>query len=271
MAGRGRPSRSRPSPGPARPGRWSNPLAPRHVILGHAAALATRRRLDTLVAARLATGWVPVDGRPAGAPHVPPTPLAPDLVVQISSLLEALGRLWAACHLFRRQARRFGVGTPAARLARAQRERRLGALAEQAGDRAAAIPHARLALASCARVGVTRRLRRLHAAAGREPARQPAPRGFATASRACTPPADSTRLWAATERSWVGGHPARPDTRRKTMNGRVQIVGRLPVALSRRVRAAAKRQQVTLNQWLINALTYAVGGPRRRAERTDAP
>ena len=54
------------------------------------------------------------------------------------------------------------------------------------------------------------------------------------------------------------------------MKGRVQIVGRLPVALSRRVRAAAKRQQVTLNQLLIDALTHAVGGPRRLAERTDA-
>jgi len=46
------------------------------------------------------------------------------------------------------------------------------------------------------------------------------------------------------------------------MKGRVQIVGRLPVALSRRVRAAAKRRKVTLNTFLIEALTQAVDSPR---------
>ena len=39
------------------------------------------------------------------------------------------------------------------------------------------------------------------------------------------------------------------------MNPRLQIVGRLPVDLSRRVRAAATRQQVSLHTFLIEALT----------------
>jgi predicted HicB family RNase H-like nuclease len=42
------------------------------------------------------------------------------------------------------------------------------------------------------------------------------------------------------------------------MKGRVQIVGRLPVELNRRVRAAAKRQKVSLNAFLIDALARAV-------------
>ena len=46
------------------------------------------------------------------------------------------------------------------------------------------------------------------------------------------------------------------------MTPRIQIVGRLPVELSRRVRAAAKRQHVSLNTFLITALTLAVAGPR---------
>ena len=43
---------------------------------------------------------------------------------------------------------------------------------------------------------------------------------------------------------------------------RVQIVGRIPAELSRRVRAMAKRRKVTLNQLVIDALTQAVGGVR---------
>ena len=43
---------------------------------------------------------------------------------------------------------------------------------------------------------------------------------------------------------------------------RVQIVGRIPAELSRRVRGAAKRQKVSLNAFLIEALTQAVTGPR---------
>ena len=43
---------------------------------------------------------------------------------------------------------------------------------------------------------------------------------------------------------------------------RIQIVGRIPAELSRRVRARAKRRKLTLNAFLIDALTQAVGGVR---------
>jgi predicted HicB family RNase H-like nuclease len=46
------------------------------------------------------------------------------------------------------------------------------------------------------------------------------------------------------------------------MNGRIQIVGRLPVELNRRVRTAAKRRNVSLNTFLIEALTRALGSNR---------
>ncbi len=46
------------------------------------------------------------------------------------------------------------------------------------------------------------------------------------------------------------------------MTGRVQIVGRLPVELSRRVRVAATRRKVSLNAFLIEALTQALGSRR---------
>ena len=56
------------------------------------------------------------------------------------------------------------------------------------------------------------------------------------------------------------------------MNARIQIVGRLPVELSRRVRAAAKRQKVSVNTFLIDALTHAVAAapptPRRVLPKT---
>ena len=42
------------------------------------------------------------------------------------------------------------------------------------------------------------------------------------------------------------------------MTPRIQIVGRLPVALSRRVRAVAVQQQVSLNTFLILALTACI-------------
>ena len=271
------------------------PGALRRVILGRAAALAARQRVDTRIAARLAAGWVPVDRPRADAPGIPPTPVPPDLGLQIGSLLEALargrhalgaadpsGQLWAACQVFRHQAWRFGVGAPGARVARARQERRLGELAEQAGDRAAAILHDRAALASHAGVGVTRRLARLapHGPTAARPAptrpasdrgpraRAQRPRGFASASPAGPPPADSTGLVAARERSCVSEHPARPHTRRHAMKGRIQIVGRLPVALNRRVRAAAKRRKVSLNAFLIEALTQALG-PRRVADAKE--
>src|SRR5713226_3206038 len=56
------------------------PGALRRVILGRAAALATRQRVDLRIATRLAAGWVPVDG----GPGTPRDPLPPDLVLQIS-------------------------------------------------------------------------------------------------------------------------------------------------------------------------------------------
>ena len=43
---------------------------------------------------------------------------------------------------------------------------------------------------------------------------------------------------------------------------RVQIVGRIPGDVSRRVRAAAKRRTLIFTALLIKALTQAVGGPR---------
>lgn len=54
------------------------------------------------------------------------------------------------------------------------------------------------------------------------------------------------------------------------MTPRIQIVGRLPVELNRRVRAAAARQKVSLNTFLIEALTHVVAPPRRVAESKEA-
>ena len=149
-----------------------------------------------------------------------------DLALQIGSLLEALdrarsamraadpsGRLWAACVLFLRQAQRFGVSASRARGVRAQRERRLGELAERAGDIRAAIVHYRAALASQAGVGVTRRLARLVAV---EPTAATPPRGFANPSRAGRPSRrfDSTR---GGNRAVRWGRASRPRLiRRKT-------------------------------------------------------
>ena len=53
------------------------------------------------------------------------------------------------------------------------------------------------------------------------------------------------------------------------MTPRIQIVGRLPVDLNRRVRAAAKQQRVSLNAFLIAALTRAVA-TAPRPSRTKA-
>ena len=41
--------------------------------------------------------------------------------------------------------------------------------------------------------------------------------------------------------------------------GRVQIVGRIPGDLSRRVRATAKRRKLTLNAFVIDALSQVLG------------
>ena len=51
------------------------------------------------------------------------------------------------------------------------------------------------------------------------------------------------------------------------MKDRIQIVGRLPVALSRRVRAAATQRKISLNTLLIEALTQALGHSRRVAKQ----
>ena len=54
------------------------------------------------------------------------------------------------------------------------------------------------------------------------------------------------------------------------MTPRIPIVGRLPVALNRRVRAAATRHQVSLNTYLLTALTPAVAAPRGARTTTGA-
>ena len=51
----------------------------------------------------------------------------------------------------------------------------------------------------------------------------------------------------------------------------VQIVGRIPGALSRRVRAAARRRKVSLNTFVIDALAQAVAGPRQAIENRGLP
>ena len=51
---------------------------------------------------------------------------------------------------------------------------------------------------------------------------------------------------------------------------RVQIVGRIPRDLSRRVRALATKRTLTLNALLMEALSVAVGGPRPEA-RSEPP
>ena len=45
------------------------------------------------------------------------------------------------------------------------------------------------------------------------------------------------------------------------MTPRIQIVGRLPIELNRRVRAAAKRRKVSLNTFLTDALARAATSP----------
>ena len=54
------------------------------------------------------------------------------------------------------------------------------------------------------------------------------------------------------------------------MTPRIQIVGRLPVDLSRRVRAAAMHRRVSVNTFLIHALTQAVSAPRKPHAKTGA-
>ena len=49
------------------------------------------------------------------------------------------------------------------------------------------------------------------------------------------------------------------------MKPHVQIVGRIPPELKRRLIAAAKRRRLSVNAYLIETLTQAVGAPRRTA------
>ena len=151
-------------------GTWTvvEPLAPRRILWTPHEALTIRRQLDGRIAARLATGWVPVD---AGATTVAwPRALAQDLsylletVTRQPAVIRAVdpsGQLWAACAILRREARRCGMPPVLTRRARAQQERRLGVLAEEAGDPAQAIAHYRRALALHAAVGVRGRLAQL--------------------------------------------------------------------------------------------------------------
>ena len=221
-------------------GTWTvvEPPGPRRVILGEAEALETRRRVDARIAARLAAGWVPVD---APAPGASPGPLAPDLALQLTSLLEALtrarealraadptGQLWAACVTFLGQAQRFGVDAPATRRARAQRERRLGELAAQAGDIPAAILHYRAALAAHAGVGVRRRLAELE-------------------------PSQSTIATRATRRV-ARGIPSRSTS----LTGTVQLACRIDRRFHATVRAQATRRGQTVRTFVIGALARAV-------------
>ncbi len=152
-------------------GVWTvaEPLMPRRVIWGTADALTVRRRLDARFAARLDAGWVPTDAE-AGAAITIPSNLSRDLSYLLETVARAsdavraadpTGQLWAAYVIFRREAQRCGVPARLTPLARAQRERRLGELAEQAGDRPGAIRHYRAALATHPRVGVRRRLAQL--------------------------------------------------------------------------------------------------------------
>ena len=223
-------------------GAWTvvEPPAPRRVVLGETEALATRQHLDARIAARLAAGWVPVDAGPAEAPAVP---LPSDLALQLSSLLAAVtgervalraadpsGQLWAACVTFLRQAQRFGVAAPETRFARAQRERRLGELAEQAGDRAGAILHYRAALAAHARVGVRRRLAALEGATSVARLRT---------HRACL-------------------------TKAIPFEGSSQLACRIDPALHARARAHAARAGQTLRTFVMRALEQATTGRSTR-------
>jgi hypothetical protein len=264
------------------------PFGPVTVVMGRAAAVEARSRLDRVIAARLAAGWVPVDVGLAGAPLGPATPLPADLVLQISHGLEALerhraalraadpsGQLWAACVTWLRQARRFGVGAARAWVARAERERRLAELAEQAGDVPAAILHYRAALAAHPRVGVRRRLAQLarhwptptdgHPPdRGRNAADVPhaVSRCRAAASSPATPTA-TPRIMAG-RRACVGSSRTRSDEEQTTMTkkrrSKVQLVCRIDPALNEKVRARAARAGQTLTTFVARALTKMVAG-----------
>ena len=227
-------------------GTWTvvEPPMPRRVILDEAEALAVRRQLDARIVARLAAGWVPVD---PGAPGAAAVPLSPDLTLQLSSLLEAVtrardrlraadpsGQLWAACATFLQQAQRFGVAPPLTRFARAHRARRLGELAEQAGDVAGAILHYRAALAAARGIGVRRRLAQL----------DPDPATIATRATRRVARAVPSRVTSRT--------------------GTVQLACRIDRALHARVRRHAARTGQTVRTFVIHALARALTGDAER-------
>jgi hypothetical protein len=145
------------------------------------------------------------------------------------------GQLWAAGATFLQQAQRFGVAAPATRRARAERERRLGALAEQAGDVAGAIRHYRAALAAWCGLGVRRRLAQLD------------------------PDPSATR-------SGRGG-PRGVSSRRASLTGTVQLACRIDRTLHARVRRQAARAGLTVRTLVIHALAHATAargtGPRQ--------
>ena len=228
-------------------GAWTvvEPPMPRRVLLGEAEALATRRHLDARIAARLAAGWVPVDTGPTGTAA---TPLSPDLTLQLGSLLEAVtrardalraadpsGQLWAACATVLQQAQRFGVAAPATRRERAQRARRLGELADQAGDVAGAVLHYRTALATYRGIGVRRRLAQLE-------------RDHSTI------PTRATRLIVP--------------SRVTSLRGTVQLACRIDRALHARVHRQAARTGQTVRTFVIHALARALTGDAERGART---
>ena len=174
-------------------------------------------------------------------------PLPPDLGLQLSSLLAAVigarealraadpsGQLWAACVTFLQQAQRFGVPAPETRLARAQRERRLGELADQAGDMPGALLHYRAAFATHRGVGVRRRLTQLE-------------------SDQSTITTQATRLVARAV-------PARVTSLKDT----VQLACRIDRALYARVRAQAARARQTLRTFVVRALEQATTGRSTR-------
>jgi hypothetical protein len=241
------------------------PFGPVTVVMGRAAAVEARSRLDRVIAERLAAGWVPVDAGLANAPLGPATPLPADLVLHISQGLEALernraalraadpsGQLWAACVIWLRQARRVGVGAPRAWVTRAERERRLAELAEQAGDIPAAILHYRAALAAHPRVGVRRRLAQL--------ARQwSTPTDGDTPDRertAADDPSPAPRRTRATR----GDGIEEQTMMTKKLKGKIQLVCRIDPALNQKVRTHAARAGQTLTTCVERALTQMVAG-----------
>ena len=75
-------------------------------------------------------------------------------------------------------------------------------------------------------------------------------------------------FWPATSGHVSAGIPP-AITGEDTMTTRIQIVGRLPVDLSRRVRATAKKKKVSLNAFLIEVLSRAVERPHRIAKSKE--